>query len=174
MKAGRHLAPLAVALSIAALLAVGLSLDVSKVDSPLVSLKLPSFALPSLNGKGMVSPEQFRGRVWVLNVWASWCLSCRVEHQALMEMARNGVTIVGLNYKDREEDAKRWLAERGDPYAASAVDADGRVGVDLGVYGVPESFVIHPDGTVLYKLVGPIKSIESREELLAAVAEAGN
>jgi cytochrome c biogenesis protein CcmG/thiol:disulfide interchange protein DsbE len=98
-----------------------------------------------------------KGKVWMLNVWASWCASCRVEHPLLVELARSRVVpIVGLNYKDRREDALPWLAKHGDPYAMSAWDIDGRVGIDYGVYGAPETFVIDKQGVIRHKQIGPI------------------
>ena len=98
-----------------------------------------------------------RGKVWLLNVWASWCVSCRVEHPLLVEMSkRHVVPIVGLNYKDKRDDGKQWLAKLGNPYAVSAFDVDGLVGIDYGVYGVPETFVIDKQGVIRYKQIGPI------------------
>ena len=112
------------------------------------------------------------GKVWLLNVWASWCVSCRVEHPLLVELAKtNVVPVIGLNYKDTNALGKRWLAENGDPYQASVVDADGRVGIDWGVYGVPETFVVDKNGVIRYKQIGPITQESLKDKILPLVRE---
>jgi cytochrome c biogenesis protein CcmG/thiol:disulfide interchange protein DsbE len=111
-----------------------------------------------------------KGKVWLLNVWASWCVSCRVEHPLLVEMAKkNVVPIVGLNYKDKREDGMQWLGKFGNPYTLSAYDADGRVGIDYGVYGVPETFVIDKLGVIRYKQIGPITPEALEKQLLPLI-----
>ena len=139
-------------------LGIGLTLDPREVPSPLIGKAVPSFRLPTVSDPAQtLASEQFRDRVTVLNVWASWCVSCRQEHPLLVELARRGeVTIYGLNYKDTRPDALRWLASLGNPYTASAFDEDGRVGIDWGVYGVPETFVIDRQGIIRHKHTGPI------------------
>jgi cytochrome c biogenesis protein CcmG/thiol:disulfide interchange protein DsbE len=143
---------------IGALLWYGLSLDPRKIPSPLVGKPLPAFQLPTVaEPKRVVSNESLRGRVYLLNVWASWCVACREEHPFLNELSKAGAaTIIGLNYKDKREDALQWLGALGNPYEMSLADNDGRVGIELGVYGVPETFVIDKSGVIRYKQIGPI------------------
>ncbi len=140
------------------LLGAGLRLNPREVPSPLINKPAPAFSLPQLHEPEKVfSPADMRGRVWMLNVWASWCASCRVEHPLLVDMSRKKVIpIVGLNYKDKREDALAWLGRFGDPYQLSAWDIDGRVGIDYGVYGAPETFVIDKQGVIRHKQIGPI------------------
>ena len=113
-----------------------------------------------------------KGQVWLLNVWASWCVSCRVEHPLLVELAKaNVVPVIGLNYKDKTDDGHAWLAQNGDPYRLSVVDADGRVGIDWGVYGVPETFVVDKHGIIRYKQIGPITVEALEQKILPLVRE---
>jgi cytochrome c biogenesis protein CcmG/thiol:disulfide interchange protein DsbE len=128
------------------------------VPSPLVGKPAPAFSLAQLHEPTrMLGTTDLRGQVWLLNVWASWCVSCRVEHPLLLQLAKAKlVPVIGLDYKDKPEEGKAWLASEGDPYTTSIMDVDGRVGIDWGVYGVPETFVIDRDGRIVYKLVGPI------------------
>ena len=158
MRSLKLVIPLAAFLGIAAFLAIGLTRDPREVPSPLIDKPAPNFRIAQLgNAAGAFSPEDMRGKVCLLNVWASWCVSCRAEHPLLVEMAkRKAVPIVGLNYKDKREDGLAWLGKLGDPYALSAYDVDGRVGIDYGVYGVPETFVIDKQGVIRYKQIGPI------------------
>ncbi len=151
-------APLALFALLAAMLAVGLTLNPRELPSPFIGKPAPAFALPRLDGGAEpLSPATMRGRVWVLNVWASWCAPCRDEHPLLVAAARDtGVVLVGLNYKDDPRAAQEWLRRLGDPYLATASDRDGRAGVDWGVYGVPESFVVDREGIVRFKHVGPL------------------
>jgi cytochrome c biogenesis protein CcmG/thiol:disulfide interchange protein DsbE len=152
----RYALPLAIFAATVALLAVGLRLDPRELPSALIGKPAPAFAVPSLAAPGgPVTPANFAGQVWILNVWASWCVSCREEHSALLALARTGVApVVGLNYKDERETGLAWLKRYGDPYTVSAFDADGRIGMDYGVYGVPETFIIDKRGVVRYKRVG--------------------
>jgi len=140
------------------LLAVGLTLDPRRVPSPLIDKPAPAFTLPRLGqGEKTFDSTSMRGHVWLLNVWASWCTACRSEHPLLVELAgRHVVDIVGLNYKDAPADANTWLARLGNPYQIIASDLDGRVGIDWGVYGVPETFVIDAKGVIRYKQIGPL------------------
>jgi len=154
----RFLIPLAVFVLLVGFLAVGLKLDPREVPSPLVGKAAPAFELPVLSqpDKRFV-PGDMRGKVWLLNVWASWCVSCRDEHPVLVELSKKGVLpILGLNYKDKGDEAQRWLKQFGDPYQLSVVDADGRIGIDYGVYGVPETYLIDAEGVIRYKQIGPL------------------
>ena len=158
MKTLKYLLPLAVFVLLAAFLAVGLTRDPREVPSPFIGKPAPAFKLEQLHDEKLAfAPEDMKGKVWMLNVWASWCVSCRVEHPLLVEMSRRHVVpIVGLNYKDKRDDGVQWLAKFGNPYALSAFDVEGKVGIDYGVYGVPETFVIDKQGVIRYKQIGPI------------------
>jgi cytochrome c biogenesis protein CcmG/thiol:disulfide interchange protein DsbE len=155
---GRYLLPLGIFVIIAVFLGVGLKLNPREIPSPLIDKPAPSFDLPQLHDPGLrFSSEQMKGKVWLFNVWASWCVSCRQEHPYLVELARTGeVPIYGLDYKDDPDAAKGWLARWGNPYTLSAVDADGRVGIDFGVYGVPETYLIDQQGIIRFKQIGPL------------------
>ena len=154
----RTLIPLALFLAVLAFLAAGLRGNPRDLPSTLIDRPLPSFRLTTLAaGEPVRASEDLQGQVWVLNVWASWCTACRLEHPLLVEFARvGGVPVYGLNYKDAPDDARRWLASFGDPYQHSFSDRDGRVGMDLGVYGAPETFVIDASGRVRFKHVGAL------------------
>ena len=152
------LVPLALFLVLVGFLAVGLHRDPHEIPSPLIDKPAPAFRLPTLAvPAGQFGPADMRGKVWLMNVWASWCVSCREEHPVLLAFSKeNVVPIVGLDYKDAPADARLWLARYGDPYGLVAVDADGRVGIDYGVYGVPETYVIDQRGVIVHKHIGPI------------------
>lgn len=169
----RFAAPLAIFAAIVAFLFVGLFRDPREVPSPLVGKPAPAFALASLHdGARKVTNDDLRGQVWLMNVWASWCVSCRVEHPLLVELSKSkAVPIVGLNYKDKPEEAKAWLKRFGDPYQLSVSDRDGRVGIDYGVYGVPETFVIDRAGVIRYKHIGPITPEALERKILPLVRE---
>jgi cytochrome c biogenesis protein CcmG/thiol:disulfide interchange protein DsbE len=154
----RYLIPLGIFLVLVAFFAIGLKLDPREVPSPLIDKQAPAFEVVRLHEPDkLIGTEQLRGQVWLLNVWASWCVACRSEHPHLVELARqNLVPIYGLNYKDERTDALRWLRQFGDPYKASAHDLDGRVGLNYGVYGVPETFLIDKQGVIRYKHIGPV------------------
>ena len=154
-------------------LAIGLGLDPRDVPSPLINKPAPAFKVPQLeNPEAQFSPEELKGKVWILNVWASWCVSCREEHPVLMELARtNIVPVVGLDYKDQRKDGLNLLKRSGNPYSIIAFDADGRVGIDYGVYGVPESYVIDKQGTIRYKHTGPISMEALQKTILPLVQE---
>ena len=154
----RFLWPLAIFILLVGFLAVGLKLDPREVPSPLVGKPAPAFELPVLQQPDRrFVPGDMRGKVWLLNVWASWCVSCREEHPVLVELSRRGVMpILGLNYKDKGDEATAWLKRYGDPYELSVVDADGRIGIDYGVYGVPETYLIDAAGVIRYKQIGPL------------------
>jgi cytochrome c biogenesis protein CcmG/thiol:disulfide interchange protein DsbE len=158
MRALKFGIPLALFAVLVAFLFVGLFRDPREVPSPLIGKSAPSFEVAQLHdGKLSFSPAEMKGKVWLLNVWASWCVSCRVEHPLLVEMAkRNLVPIVGLNWKDQRADGLKWLAQYGNPYALSVWDIEGKVAIDYGVYGAPESFLIDKKGVIRYKQIGPI------------------
>jgi cytochrome c biogenesis protein CcmG/thiol:disulfide interchange protein DsbE len=145
----------------------------SFADSPLVGQPAPDFSLARLDGPGeRLGPPQMKGRVWLLNVWASWCVSCREEHPLLVELGKAKIVpIIGLNYKDEPVAGARWLAQMGDPYNTSVMDRDGRVGIDFGVYGVPETFVIDKAGTIRYKQIGPVTAEALEKKILPLVRE---
>jgi len=169
----RRFIPLALFGVTAAFLGVGLTLDPRELPSPLIGKKAPSFELPALGAPGKrVTADAFTGEVWILNVWASWCVSCREEHAALTALARAGAApVVGLNYKDEADQALAWLGRFGDPYTLSLHDREGRLGVDYGVYGVPETFVIDRKGVIRYKRVGVLTPEIVRERILPLVKE---
>ena len=154
-----------------AFFAVGLKLDPREVPSPLIDKPAPAFRVPQLGEAGKsFSPEDMRGQVWLLNVWASWCGACREEHPVLMEMSRRGeVALVGLDYKDTDAEGSSVLAQAGNPYRMIATDADGRVGIDYGVYGVPETYVIDKAGIIRYKQIGPITEEVLRDKIMPLV-----
>lgn len=154
----RFLIPLALFIGLVVFLAIGLGRDPHEVPSPLINKPAPAFQLPQLHEPAKTfSAQEMRGKVWLLNVWASWCISCREEHPVLLDFARSGpVPLYGLNYKDQRNDAIAWLNELGDPYRLSAVDLDGRVGIDYGVYGAPETYLIDREGVIRFKHIGPL------------------
>ncbi|MEN9473163.1 MAG: hypothetical protein RLZZ495_1252 [Pseudomonadota bacterium] len=154
-------------------LAMGLGLNPRDVPSPLINKPAPAFKVPQLeNPETHFSPEEMKGKVWILNVWASWCVSCREEHPVLMELARaNIVPVVGLDYKDQRKDGLNLLKRSGNPYSVVAFDADGRVGIDYGVYGVPESYLIDKQGMIRYKHTGPISMEALQKTILPLVQE---
>lgn len=159
----RYHLPLGIFLLIVVLFVIGLRLDPRHVPSPLIDKPAPEFSLPGLRDENTsVGTSDFMGEVTLLNVWASWCVSCRYEHPLLVELSRQGlVSIYGLNYKDERKAAIAWLEQRGDPYRASAYDEAGRVGIDYGVYGVPETYVLDKKGIIRHKHIGPL----TREDL---------
>ncbi len=155
----RFIIPLAVFVALVAIFAVGLKRDPREVPSPLIDKPIPTYTLPNLQvpetgfDQGLLTAQP----VALLNVWASWCTACRQEHPFMMELARSGaLTIYGLNYKDERDDALAWLARHGNPYTASGFDHSGRVAIDWGVYGVPESFLVDFNGKIRYKVIGPL------------------
>jgi cytochrome c biogenesis protein CcmG/thiol:disulfide interchange protein DsbE len=158
--------PLAIFALLAVFLGIGLTLDPRLVPSPLVGKPVPEFRLAPVQGRTLgLATEDLRGEVSVVNVFASWCLACRDEHPLWMELARQRtLPIHGLNYKDAPDDAQRWLSQLGDPYSRTGADRDGRVAIDWGVYGVPETFVVDKNGVIRDKIIGAItrKSIDER------------
>jgi len=173
----RFIVPLAIFIVLVVVLAVGLKLDPRYVPSPLIDKPAPEFTLTRLaDPAAQVARQDLLGRPLLLNVWASWCSACRIEHPLLVELARREqVEIIGLNYKDTREDAAAWLKAHGDPYRDSIFDPEGKLGLDLGVYGVPETFVIDAAGVIRYKQVGPLTPEVWQQEikpLLARLAQA--
>lgn len=158
MKYARALIPLVVFLGLVWFLAAGLWLDPKEVPSPLIGKPAPAFTLTRLDDAAQsIRREDMLGKVWMLNVWASWCVACREEHPVLVEFARKKLLpIYGLNYKDERAAGLKWIANFGNPYDASLFDQDGRVGIDFGVYGVPETFIIDREGVVRFKQIGPV------------------
>jgi len=154
----RFVLPLGVFLLLVVFLAIGLRLDPREVPSPLIDKPAPAFKAAALaRPEAMIRRDDMLGKVWLLNVWASWCGACRDEHPVLVEFSKKAlVPIYGLNYKDKREDGLGWLKEFGNPYTDSLFDPDGRIGIDYGVYGVPETFVIDRQGVIRYKQIGPI------------------
>jgi cytochrome c biogenesis protein CcmG/thiol:disulfide interchange protein DsbE len=163
--------PLLIFVGVVIFLAIGLTLDPREVPSPLIGKPVPAFSLPPVRGRllGLANTD-LKGEVSLVNVFASWCVACRAEHPLLMQIQREGIVPVhGLNYKDQPEDAARWLDEMGDPYTRTGADLDGRVAIDWGVYGVPETFVIDREGRIAYKHIGPISPAAWRQTLLPLI-----
>src|SRR4051812_19046624 len=158
MRALKFGLPLALFIGLLVFFAVGLTRDPREVPSPLIDKPAPIFKVAQLHEPASTfAPEDMRGKVWMLNVWASWCVSCRVEHPLLVDISKRGIVpIVGLNYKDKRDEGMQWLTRLGNPYVLSAYDDEGRVGIDYGVYGVPETFVIDKAGMIRYKQIGPV------------------
>lgn len=173
MKSLKLLLPLAVFVVIVVFLWQGLSRDPREVPSPLIGKPAPAFELVQLHKPGeKLSTADMKGQVWLLNVWASWCVSCRIEHPLLVELAKaNVVPVIGLNYKDKNDAGIAWLRQYGDPYKLSVVDGDGRVGIDWGVYGVPETFVVDKAGVIRYKQIGPISAEALQQKILPLVRD---
>lgn len=169
----KYLLPLLLFIVLAVFLAIGLKLNPKDIPSPLIDKPVPAFSLPILATPDKnLSTQDLQGRVWLLNVWASWCVSCRQEHPLLLELAKlNQVSIIGLNYKDEAPAANQWLQQLGNPYNASVMDKDGRVGIDYGVYGVPETYVIDKQGIIQFKQIGAVTPQNLREKILPLVAE---
>ena len=165
------LIPLGIFSVLIVFLAVGLGLKPREVPSPFIGKPVPEFSLPELMDEGkVIAPEALKGKVWMLNVFASWCVSCRAEHDVLTRFINSEkVPVLGLNYKDEPKDAKEWLAELGNPYQHIAVDYKGQVGIDLGVYGVPETFVIDKKGIIRHKSTGPVFDETVRNDLLPLI-----
>ena len=167
----RYLIPLVLFVGLVAFLAIGLGRDPHEVPSPLINKPAPPFQLAQLHAPDKTfSPEEMRGKVWLLNVWASWCVSCREEHPVLLDVARQGlVPIYGLNWKDQRDDAVSWLSELGNPYVLSASDIEGRAAIDYGVYGAPESYLIDKNGVIRFKQIGPIDKDTFEQKILPLV-----
>lgn len=172
----RYLVPVIAFFMLASFLFVGLYRDPTEVSSPLLGKPVPQFSLPRLdNSEILFSESEFLGKVSLLNVWASWCVTCREEHPVLGDLAhRHAAILYGLNYKDDTTKARQYLVEYGNPYRASAVDASGRVGIEWGVYGVPETFVVDKQGIIRYKHIGAITQQDAEEKLLPLIEQLQN
>lgn len=188
----KFLWPLVGFIALVILLGVGLNLNPRDVPSPLVGKPAANFSLPVLGTDRKFGPEEMKGKVWLLNVWSSWCVSCRVEHPILVDLGKKGIVpVVGLNYKEvrgdgetdisktdavteerlARERASKWLRQHGDPYLLSVLDLDGRVGIDYGVYGVPETYLIDKAGIIRMKHTGPVTPDDLTKKILPMVAE---
>jgi len=167
----RFLIPLLVFVLIAGFLWVGLSLDPREVPSPLIDKPAPAFVLPKLHdSNSMIRSADLKGQVWLLNVFASWCTPCLEEHPYLVGLAEQGVVpLYGLNYKDSRNAALNWLDRHGNPYTGVVVDREGRTGIEYGVYGVPETFVIDKFGVIRFKHIGPLTPKALNEEIMPLV-----
>jgi cytochrome c biogenesis protein CcmG/thiol:disulfide interchange protein DsbE len=163
----RRLLPLIVFVLLVVVLGVGLTRDPSLVSSPLINKPLPEFSLTLLHRPEItVSKADLGGRPYLLNVWASWCAACRIEHPLLLQLAaQKTIPIYGLNYRDKREDAHQWLQRLGDPYDAVLFDPEGRTGIDLGVYGAPETYIVDRNGVIVYKHIGPINQADWQDRL---------
>jgi len=167
----RFLIPLALFIVLVVFLAIGLNLNPREVPSPLIDKPAPAFELTRLDDPvRSLKAEDLRGQVWLLNVWASWCVACLQEHPVLLAFSKSSpVPIYGLNYKDQRDAAFAWLGKHGNPYTASLVDTDGRVGIDYGVYGVPETFLIDRQGTIRFKHIGPVTEDVLKREIVPMI-----
>lgn len=168
--------PLAVFVILVVFLGIGLTLKPRELPSPLINKPLPTFSLPQLGDPAKsITAKDMLGKVWMLNVWASWCVACRIEHPVLVELSRNdpSILIYGLNYKDKRDDALKWLARLGNPYRESLSDTQGLVGIDLGVYGVPETFIIDKQGTIRHKQIGPVTPEALQDTILPLMRKLG-
>ena len=172
----RFLLPLGLFAVVVGFLAAWLTLNPREVPSPFIGRPAPDFSLPQLHDPQKVfSPKDLAGQVWLLNVWASWCSGCKDEHPVLMQLAQSGsVPIYGMDYKDRRMEALAWLKRQGNPYPLSAMDEAGRIGIDYGVYGVPETFVIDKKGVIRYKQIGPLDQEALDRKVLPLVRELQN
>ena len=169
----KFLLPLVLFLGLVVFLAIGLQRDPREIPSPLIGQPAPAFTLKQLDSDATLSPTDMQGKVWLLNVWASWCVPCHDEAPLLMKMAEDKrYRIVGINQKDNPDNARRFLGRYGNPYAAVGADSNGRASIDWGVYGVPETFVVGKDGRIAYKLVGPITTDNIETTLKPAIAKA--
>jgi len=167
----RSLVPLVIFFVLVGFLYVGLSLDPREVPSALIEKPAPDFTLPTLlDPAKKTGSNDFKGKAYLFSVWASWCVSCRIEHPVLMELAKNtDIPIFGLNYKDQRGDAVRWLNKYGNPYTVSGYDINGRVGIDWGVYKVPETFIVGPKGIIHYKHLGPLSNEILERDILPLI-----
>ncbi len=171
MRSLKYTLPILLFVVIAAALYVGLSLNPKEIPSALIDKPVPEFDLPPVQGRELgLATANLKGEVTLVNVFASWCVACRSEHPLLMDLGASGeVPVYGLNYKDKPDNAEAWLAEWGDPYGRTGADVKGRVGIDFGVYGVPETFVIDRQGRIAYKHIGPIRREDLDNKILPLV-----
>jgi len=172
----RFLLPFGLFVVVVGFLAVGLTLNPRELPSPLVGKAAPDFSLSQLHDPGkVISSNDLKGKVWLLNFWASWCGGCKDEHPVLIHLAQSGaVPIYGMDYKDQRNEALTWLREWGNPYSVVGVDELGRVGINYGVYGVPETYVIDKQGVIRYKQIGPLREDILEKKILPLVRELQN
>ncbi len=172
MKA-KFLIPLVLFVVLVVFLAIGLNRDPHEVPSPLINKSAPAFDIAQLEEANKTfSPASMKGQVWILNVWASWCVACREEHPVLVELAKSQIApVIGLDYKDKRDDALAMLSRQGNPYTLSAFDGNGRVGIDYGVYGVPETYIIDKAGVIRFKHIGPITTELLNQKIYPLVSE---
>jgi cytochrome c biogenesis protein CcmG, thiol:disulfide interchange protein DsbE len=169
----RFLLPLSIFVVVVGFLGIGLTLNPREIPSPLVGKAVPYFSQPQLYDREKVlSPVDLKGKVWLLNFWASWCNGCKTEHPVLMELAKSGeVPIYGMDYKDQQDEAMTWLRRWGNPYPIVGVDEAGRVGINFGVYGVPETYVIDKQGVIRYKQIGPLTPDTVAQKIIPLVKQ---
>ena len=169
----KKLIPLGIFVVLVVFLAIGLTRDPHEIPSPLIGKPAPMFNAPLLQTpEQQFSAKDMLGQVWLLNTWASWCVACRQEHPILIEFAKTKtLPIIGLDYKDQNVDGLKWLARFGNPYDHAITDKDGRIGIDFGVYGVPESFLIDKAGVIRYKQIGPVTEVALRDKILPLIRE---
>lgn len=172
----RFLIPFFVFLILVVFLGVGLTLNPRDVPSPFIGKAAPEFSLPLLHQpEKTFDSKTMRGKVWILNVWASWCVSCRAEHQVLNQLIQmKKINLVGLNYKNEPDEARAWLKQFGNPYLLSVIDFEGKVGIDWGVYAVPETFIIDQQGIVKFKHIGPVTHQLVKEKILPLLSSLEN
>ena len=165
------LIPLIIFIGLLVVLGIGLNLNPREIPSPFIGKPAPNFSLPQLGDTNKVfTPKSLQGKPWLLNVWASWCTTCREEHPLLVEFSRQKlIPIIGLNYKDKDLEAQNWLKNMGNPYDLSVTDHQGNVGIDYGVYGVPETFLIDASGKIIFKHTGPLTDTVMREKILPLI-----
>jgi len=169
----KKLIPLGIFFVLVVFLAIGLTRDPHEIPSPLIGKAAPMFTAPNLlEPSQQFSAKDMLGQVWLLNTWASWCVACRQEHPILVEFAKTKtLPIVGLDYKDQNAEGLKWLARFGNPYDQAITDKDGRIGIDFGVYGVPESFLIDKAGVIRYKQIGPVTEEALRDKIVPLIRE---
>jgi cytochrome c biogenesis protein CcmG/thiol:disulfide interchange protein DsbE len=170
----KYIVPFGLFAALGVFLFIGLHRDPSLIDSPLIGKQAPEFSLPSLQDPAFqVASKDLKGKTWVFNVWGTWCAGCRQEHETLVAISRqNVVPLIGLNWKDDDAAAQDWLRQLGNPYSAVAADHEGRVAIDWGVYGAPETFLIGPDGKVIFKHIAPMTMEVWIKEFLPRIAAA--
>lgn len=156
MKKIKYFLPLLVFVSLGVFLLRGIELDPDELPSPLIGKPVPAFTLLELSSGKNLTSDDLKGKVILLNVWATWCVSCKMEHPYLLQLSKEGVMIAGLNYKDDNQQAIQWLEELGNPYIFNIVDAQGKLGLDLGVFGAPETYLVDTQGIIRYKHVGTL------------------
>jgi cytochrome c biogenesis protein CcmG, thiol:disulfide interchange protein DsbE len=165
--------PLGIFAVLVIFLAIGLTRDPHEIPSPLIGKPAPDFSAPVLDNPALkLTKQDMLGKVWLLNTWASWCVACREEHPLLVEFSKDKpLPIVGLDYKDKDQDGQMWLTRFGNPYDVAIADRDGRIGINFGVYGVPESFLVDKAGVIRYKQIGPFTTEVLQNKLLPMIRE---